>query len=102
MVSLDLNIGSSLTEVGVDIATLGERALRGRRSRSLGVVRLSGSVCLELRRELRRQRNSGSLGGGRGLELADLALVRVGSLRSRRANDIYIYERGGGLRKESQ
>ncbi len=79
VVRLDLDVGSGLAEEGVDVAALGERAL-GRRSGHLGVVGLGGSVCLELRRELRRRRHRGRLGSSRVLELADLALVRVGSL----------------------
>ena len=80
VVSLNLDIGSSLTEVSVDIATLSKSILGRRRSNSLGVVGLSSSVCLELRRELRRRRNSGSGGSGGSLELAYLTLVRVGGL----------------------
>lgn len=78
--SLDLDIGSSLAKVSVDIATFGEGTFQAGRSDSLGVVRLGSGVCLELRRELRGRRDSGGLGGGRGGELADLTLVRVGGL----------------------
>ena len=78
--SLDLDIGSSLTQVGVHVATLGKRAFRGRRGSSFGVVGLSSGVCLELRRELRRRRNCGRLGSSGGLELAYMALVCVSSL----------------------
>lgn len=81
MVSLNLDIGSRLTKVGVDISTLGESTFRGRRSDGLSVVGLSSGVCLELRRKLRRRKDSGSLRRRGCLELADLALVRVGSLK---------------------
>lgn len=81
VVSLNLDIGSRFTQVSVDVATLSESALGRQRGNGLGVVGLGGSVSLELRRELRRRGNSGRLGSSGGLELADLALVRVSGLR---------------------
>ena len=84
MVSLDLDIGSSLPEVSVDIATLGKRTFRrAARSGGLGVVRLGGSISLELRAELRRRGDGGSLGCCGRLELSYLALVCVGGLQCR-------------------
>lgn len=86
MVSLDLNIGGSLPEVSVDVATLGKRAFRrAARSSRFSVVRLGSSVSLKLRAELRGRRDRGSLGCCRRLELSDLALVCVGGLQYRQS-----------------